>query len=113
MTRYMHIYMHVWNSHVSCRVHLEIKRDIHTNAHTHTHTKNIRLCTRKTQQHARATAVAATRLGMESYLILRQNDAKLEESVDPGLAGNLLLARYIMWVDCVHGCTTKYMYVHA
>jgi len=45
--------------------------------------------------HCRATAVAATKMGLKSCLILRQQDAKLEEELDPGLTGNLLLGRLV------------------
>ncbi|KAL4440731.1 hypothetical protein ABPG77_000440 [Micractinium sp. CCAP 211/92] len=43
--------------------------------------------------HARATAVAARYLGLESHLILRNSDELLEK--DPGLAGNLLVERLV------------------
>lgn len=43
--------------------------------------------------HCRATAVAATKMGLTCHLVLRQQDKKLEEQLDPGLTGNLLLSR--------------------
>lgn len=45
--------------------------------------------------HCRATAVAARKVGLDSFLILRQSDSELERSVDPGLTGNLLIARMV------------------
>mmetsp|Transcript_9254 Transcript_9254/g.22944 ORF Transcript_9254/g.22944 Transcript_9254/m.22944 type:complete len:387 (+) Transcript_9254:230-1390(+) len=45
--------------------------------------------------HCRATAVAATKLGLESYLILREHDAILDAEPDPGITGNLLLSRLV------------------
>ena len=42
--------------------------------------------------HARATAVAACRAGLASYLILRTSD---DVEKDPGLAGNLLISRRV------------------
>lgn len=45
--------------------------------------------------HCRATACAAAKLGLGSYLILRQADAALEASEDPGLCGNLLVSRLV------------------
>jgi hypothetical protein len=77
--------------------------DTHILIHTHIHTRT---------QHARATAVAATRLGMESHLILRQNDARLQEHVDPGVSGNLLIDRYCVRVSiCVYACMCECLYV--
>mmetsp|Transcript_8612 Transcript_8612/g.28210 ORF Transcript_8612/g.28210 Transcript_8612/m.28210 type:complete len:314 (-) Transcript_8612:139-1080(-) len=43
--------------------------------------------------HARATAVAARYLGLDAYLILRNNKVAAEK--DPGLVGNLLVERMI------------------
>ncbi|KAL4457485.1 hypothetical protein ABPG75_012350 [Micractinium tetrahymenae] len=43
--------------------------------------------------HARATAVAARYLGMESHLILRNSDELLDQ--DPGVTGNLLVERLV------------------
>ena len=45
--------------------------------------------------HCRATAVAARKLGLDPFLILRQDDARLRDSVDPGLGGNLLVSRMV------------------
>ena len=45
--------------------------------------------------HCRATAVAARKVGLDSFLILRQSDSELEKAVDPGLTGNLLVARMV------------------
>lgn len=45
--------------------------------------------------HCRATAVAATKLGFQSHLILRQADKLLEEELNPGLVGNLLINRLV------------------
>ncbi|EKX48267.1 hypothetical protein GUITHDRAFT_136785 [Guillardia theta CCMP2712] len=60
--------------------------------------------------HCRATAVAAKKLGLESYLILRQTDAELQQKIDPGkclripsksftfqpgLTGNLMISRMV------------------
>ncbi|CAK4084473.1 unnamed protein product [Aphanomyces euteiches] len=43
--------------------------------------------------HCRATAVAARMLGLDSYLLLRTNDADVND--DPGLVGNLLVDRLV------------------
>ena len=45
--------------------------------------------------HCRATAVAARKLGLDPFLILRQDDARLRDCVDPGLGGNLLVSRMV------------------
>lgn len=45
--------------------------------------------------HARATAVAASYLGLQPHLILRTSRAQLSKGLDPGLTGNLLVERLI------------------
>ncbi len=45
--------------------------------------------------HCRASAVAARKVGLDSFLILRQGDDQLSRTLDPGLAGNLLISRMV------------------
>lgn len=55
-----------------------------TSLHPHTHTQS---------NHARATAVAARYVGLDSHLILRTSRAVVDK--DPGLVGNLLVDRLV------------------
>ena len=67
----------------------------HIHPHTHhTHTTHTRVYIVQSN-HCRATAVAARKVGLDSYLILRQGDDRLSRTLDPGLGGNLLISRMV------------------